>query len=266
MNRHMAKRRRSSARAAALLGLIAGWSVAPASPGAEIDAVLQWSKRVELSTPVSGVVVEIAADTGQRVAKDHVLLRLDTKARAAKVEQAKAELVRDTRLRDEAQREMNRSNDLYAAQLLAEHEMEVVRIALDEAQAQYQTAKAQLVQAESDLYYSEIRAPFDAMVVQRIAEVGQTVASQLQTTPLMVVAEADVMVARGSVSASAARSIKPDQKVVVKFGGRDYEGHVIRVGLEPVAKRDELRYPIDVTFGTPGVVARAGESAKIVLP
>ncbi len=232
----------------------------------ELDATLQWSKRVELSTPVSGVIVDVAVTPGQRVKKEDIMLRLETKARAARVDQAKANVARQTRLLDEANREMGRADEMFAATMMAEHEMEVVRIALDEAKTNFASAKAELAQAESDLYYSEIRAPYDAIVVQRLAEAGQTVASQLQVTPLLVVAEADQMIARTSVTSSTARTLKPDQKVTVRAGGREYEGRVVRVGLEPLPKRDDTRYPVDVEFGTKGATLRAGEPAKIVLP
>jgi RND family efflux transporter MFP subunit len=253
--------------AGALHALLFGLSSAlAATQAAEVDATLHWSKRVELSTPMSGVIVEIAADTGQRVAKDQVLLRLDTGARAAKVEQAKAQVARQTRLLDEAQREIDRSGELFVAQMMAEHEMEVVRIAYDEARAHFETAKAELAQAQSDLQYSEVRAPFDAVVVQRYAEVGQTVATQIQAVPLLAVAEADAMIAQAAVSASVARSLKPDQKATVRAGGKEFEGRVMRVGMEPLPRRDETRYAVDIHFNTRGTTLRTGESARVVLP
>lgn len=64
----------------------------------------------------------------QRVKKDTILLRLDTAARAADVESAKAQLTMHARLLDEAQRELSRSQELFSATL---------------------------AQAESDLKYSE---------------------------------------------------------------------------------------------------------------
>jgi RND family efflux transporter MFP subunit len=232
----------------------------------EFDATLQWARRVELSTPVSGVVVDVFAQVGQHVSKDQVLLRLDTKVREANLEQSKAQLTRHTRLRGEAQRELDRSQELFNATLLSEHEMELARIGFDAAEAELQKAKAALAQAESDLKYSDVRAPFDAVVVQRFAELGQTVATQLQATPLFAVAQADVMVARSAVTLAQLHALKAEQGVTVKTGGRSYEGRITQLGSEPVPKRDETKYAIEVTFATKGVALRAGEAAKIVVP
>lgn len=233
---------------------------------AEFDASLQWARRVELSTPVSGVVVEVAAQVGQRVGQNQLLLRLDNEVQQANVQQFKAQLARQTRLRSEAQRELDRSQELFNATLLSEHEMEQARIGLDAAEAEFQKANAALVQAANELKYSEVRAPFDAVVVQRFVEVGQTVVTRLQTVPLFAVAQADLMVARSAVSLAQVRALKMEQMVTVKVAGRSYEGRISQLGEEPLPKRDEVKYAVEVTFATPGVALRAGEAAKIVVP
>lgn len=66
--------------------------------------------------------------------------------------------------------------------------MEMARIVFHTAEVKYQKNRATLAQAESDLKYSENRAPFDAIILHRYAEVGQAVATQLQAAPLLVVA------------------------------------------------------------------------------
>ena len=233
---------------------------------AEFDATLQWARRVELSTPVSGVVVEVAAQVGQRVSQDQLLLRLDSKVHEANVQQFKAQLTRHTRLRSEAQRELDRSEELFNATLLSEHEMELARIGFDAAEAEFQKANAALVQAANELKYSEVRAPFDAVVVQRFVEAGQTVVTQLQALPLFAVAQADLMVARSAVTLAQVRTLKMEHVVSVKVAGRSYEGRITQLGEEPLPKRDESKYAVEVTFATQGVALRAGELAKIVVP
>lgn len=233
----------------------------------EIDATLQWSRRVELSTPVSGVIVEVAVQVGQPVSKDQVLLRLDTTVREASVAHAKAQFSRQTRLRDEAQRELKRAQELYNSTLLSEHDIELARIAFDGAEADYQKVKTALVQAESDLRYSEIRAPFDALVVQRYAEIGQTVVTQMQATPLLAVAEAGSMIAVAVVSAARAQALKLDQRVSVKVGGKQFEARLLRVGFEPTTnKQSEANYSVVAVFSHPGIILRAGQVARMRLP
>lgn len=244
----------------------------------DVDATLQWARRVELSTPVSGVVVEISVQRGERVKKDQALLRLDTRVRQANVDQARAQLERRTRLRDEAQRELDRAQELYNGTLLSNHDLELARVAFADAEAEYQKAKAGLISFESELNYSVVRAPFDGIVVQRYVEVGQTVVTQFQAVPLIVVADGDRMVATTTVQLRRLRKLKEGQQVAVKVAGRRYEGKIVYMALEPVRVSregeatlmidipDDNLYPINVLFDPKGSPLRAGQPAYITLP
>jgi multidrug efflux pump subunit AcrA (membrane-fusion protein) len=44
---------------------------------ADVEALIQWSRRTELATPVSGVVASVAVNAGERAAKGQLLLTLD---------------------------------------------------------------------------------------------------------------------------------------------------------------------------------------------
>ena len=78
---------------AVLLGT-AVWLAAPVAAATDLPASLDWGKRVELSTPVSGVIQNVPVKPGQRVEKDTVLLKLDqrlpTAAKAEATEYSKA--------------------------------------------------------------------------------------------------------------------------------------------------------------------------------
>ena len=62
-------------RVACLLGLVL-LGAGVESAAAEVTGVLDWLRRVELGTPVSGVVAEVLVRPGDRVERDQVLLRL----------------------------------------------------------------------------------------------------------------------------------------------------------------------------------------------
>ena len=54
--------------------------------------------------------------------------------------------------------------------MLSEHELQVAKIGLTSADAAVQAAQSALTQAQLDLEYSVIRAPFAGVVVQRAAK------------------------------------------------------------------------------------------------
>ena len=228
----------------------------------EREAVLQWQRMVPLGTPVSGVVIKVNVRPGNRVEKGEVLLQLDDRVRMARVTALEAELKRAKNNRDESARELERTQDLYDRTLISQHELELVRIQKDAGEAQFQTAKARLVQAQIDLEYSSVRAPFAGWVVDRNVEVGQTVVSELQAEPLVTMVEANLMFARAQVAGSDLGTLKVGDKANVELKGVSYRGNIYHIGLNPIVGKED-HYNVDVAFDTGGKLFRAGQAAKV---
>lgn len=228
----------------------------------EENATLHWARKVALGTPVSGVIAEVAAQAGDKVAKGQVLLHLDDRALRAKVRSQEAETVRATEDRDEAKRELDRTQELYDRTLLADHDLQLAKNQLVAAEADLAAVEAELAQAQWALEYSAVRAPFDGWVLKRNAEAGQTVVSQLQAEPLMELAEAGAMLARARVAPDALKRLKTGQSVDVTASGKRYAGSVRHIALEP---DKDGRYDVDVWFETRDLL-RAGLPAKVMLP
>ena len=234
---------------------------------ADLQATLQWHRRVELSTPVSGVVVEVLVETGNKVTKGNALLKLDSHVRQARLEQAKAELEQQEKLRAEAKKELDRAQELYDRTVLSNHELEVAKIDDASANAKYFAARAAVAQYESDLNYSVVRAPFDGVVVNRFAEVGQTVINELKPMVLFIFAETGKMIARTEIAPGKLSTLKTGQAIAVKVAGKRFHGKIMYLGLEPASGLGEdARYTLEVEFEPGDSILRAGQLATLVLP
>lgn len=234
---------------------------------AELPATVHWAQRVELGTPVSGVVAQVNVTPGARVRKGEVLVTLDARRFRAELMQARAEMERLTQVHAEAERENERAQELYDRTLLSDHELEVTKIAHATAAAQLQAAKTAVTKAELDLEYSRVRAPFDALVLEVRAGVGQAVAADLTTVPLVTVAEAGRRIVRAVLEEGRLADIRPGLALDVRTGGRVYAGKVTHIGLEPVTGAATLAYPVDILIDVPEDAAlRAGQPASVVLP
>ena len=244
-------------------GMLALWLLGGTASAETLEARLQWAQRVALGTPVSGMIAAVDAEPGQRVEEGQVLLRLDARPLRARVAGLEAELVGKRHDRDEARRELERTQELYERTLLADRDLSLAGIALANAEAALKTTEARLAQARWELEYSEIRAPFAAWLLRRQAEPGQTVISNLQAEPLLVVARAGVMLARAMVGAERLPALAPGQALTVTVAGRAYPGRVRRIALEPDASG---RYAVDVRFDSGEGLLRAGLPARIELP
>lgn len=243
---------------AALLTLTAFQAVA-----FEVDGVLAWSKRITLSTPVSGVVQSVEVVPGQRVEKGARLLSLDPRPVQARRARAAAALKSAEANREEARREMDRATELYDRTVLSDHELKQAEINLAAAEAAYASAHAELKLARLDLEYGRLTAPFDGWVLSRSVEPGETVVNRIEARPLLSLAEAGRMVARTSVGAERAAALSPGMAVAVTVNGERFEGRIRAIGMEP--PQGSNLYPLEVEFTTEAVL-RAGQRATVDLP
>lgn len=232
---------------------------------AEYDAVLDWNRKAKLSTPVSGVVAKVNVRPGDRVLAGDVLLQLENGVIQANLEKAKADVQHNERLYKEAERELERNQELYDRTVLSDHELELAHIGFTQAEAQLKSAQAQMAKMDYDLRHSEIKAPFNGIVIARNVNEGETVVSSEAPPVLLEVAEADVMIAEFQVSGAQLGRFAMGKKATVNVGSRRYAGEVSAVGFEPLSKNSN-KYLINVRFGTKGKLLRAGRSAKVVLP
>jgi RND family efflux transporter MFP subunit len=232
---------------------------------ADIQATLQWSQRVELSTPVSGVVKTVNVSVGDMVKKDQVLLTLDSTAFQARVAGNQSEITRLRAEVEEAKRDLNRVQELYQRTVVSTTDLDKAKLVLVRNRSSLSEARARLRQNKKELDYASIRAPFDAVVVLRQAEPGQSVAAGLQPQMLLTLARSGEMIARAHLPYTQMDKLTAGQTLSVSVDGTSYTGKIRTLGLEPVKINEEWVYPVDVAFPSNDTL-RAGAPALLKLP
>ena len=231
----------------------------------DIPAVLQWSQRVELSPRVSGIVREVRAGVGERVKKEQVLLTLDDQIYRTRVAEASAAVARHREEVAEAKRDLDRTQELYDRAVISTSELDQAKLRHARARSLLDEAQARLLRERKNLEDAVVRAPFDAVVVARQAEPGQNVVVGLQPQPVLALARAGEMVARFLVTPAQIGGLKVGQAVTVVVDGREYPASLKSLGLEPVARKDGIAYPVDALFPVKETL-RAGAGATVRLP
>lgn len=209
-----------------------------------------------LSPLSAGVLAEIHAVEGRRVAKGEVLFRLDS--RMAEVALRKAE-------EDEAFAEQT----LARQRILLQTDGTSQR-ALQEAQQRLSEARNALAAARTGLAYLEIVAPLAGTVSQLNARVGQAVDA---TTILAKIVDLDRLVVTAGVPAEEAAALKPGQRVFLGSDSTVPHGTLAIVGREVDIGTGTYRVQVSVPPGagfTPGqfteirIVARERKEVLVI--
>ena len=241
---------------ASLAVCLAGMSAS----AADYPAVLAWMQRVVLSTPVSGVVTLVPAVAGERVSEGQVLVQLDKRPFESALRKAEAQAHKYRLNREEAERELQRTRELYERTVISVHDLQVEEIAFASADADYASARAELEAAQLHLEYATVLAPFAGLVLEVGVAPGQTVVNTQQATPMVTLARDRPMVAHARVTAEEARALSPGQAATVEVNGQTYPAKVVQIGAEADASgRDDL----SVSFDPGDATLRAGLPASI---
>ncbi len=206
------------------------------------------TRKVDVKAETYGRIVKLAVDKGDRVEKGDVIARLSPEERPARLAEAKA-------LREQREIEYQASLRLSEKGYRAETHLAGAKAALE-------SAAAALARAEVELRNTTIRAPFEGLVADRQAEIGDfidkgdAVARILDLDPVLAVAQISER-SRGRVAVGGAAR-------VTLIGGTEVAGEIRFVATEADATTRTFR--IEVELPNPAATIPDGITAEIRLP
>jgi len=250
-----------------ILALAAGLLATLPAAAVELQARVDWSERYTISTPLAGVVREVAVRPGDLVERDQVLFTLDTRRLRAEARAVEAEIERLRLDLSEADREVERAEELYDRTLIAIRELELARIQRAMAAARLARAQAEQQRIRVDLDDSRIRAPAAGRVLTVAITLGEAISPTLAPPVLATIGSTEPMRADATVDPELAASLQPGQTVGVDVGsGETYTGVISAVGWELEDIGFGPGYRVEVRFSPPETVQlRSGQPARVRL-
>lgn len=232
---------------------------------ADLQARLDWGARYAVSSPLAGVVREVAAHPGDLVDANQLLFTLDTRRLRAEAQAVTAEIERLQLDLSEADREVERAEELYDRTLIAVRELELARIQRAMAAARLARAQAEQQRIRIDLEDSRIRAPAAGRVLTVAVTVGEAISPTLAPPVLATLGSINPMLAHATADAELASRLEPGQSVRVEVdSGEVYSGTISAVGWELEDIGFGPGYRIEARFALPEAVQlRAGQSARL---
>jgi len=241
---------------------------AQASAAVQLSGRLEWVRKVEMRAVENGVVDEVLITLGEHVDEGDLLLRMDQREAIAGSLEAKADVARSQIVLEDAERELARAQELFDRGLIASEELKDAELLKAAAQAEVESAKAKQAAADVLLERTELRAPFDGIIVEDNAYRGAVIYKTLQQEPLVAVAPTSQMLARVLVTSDILRRYRPGQSAKINVRGRLRDGLIYSLGVEAVRiDPDGAVYELDVIFDSkPDEILRPSEFVQVTLP
>ncbi len=184
-------------------------------PGLSSVGSLRAINGVAVANEVAGVVSEVAFESGQRVSKGDVLIRLEDSVDQAALAalEAQAQLANET---------YQRYSNLLPRNAVSQSQF-------DEARANYQAARADAEQQRAQLNKKTIRAPFDGVVGLRQVDLGEYIAVG---TPIVDLNMLDPIHVDYSVPERALEQVAAGRSIeitVAAYPDRVFEGEILAI-------------------------------------
>lgn len=136
---------------------------------------LKAASRSEISTKFLATIQNIHVSAGDFVRQDDLLITLNTRELDARLRQTKEVLSAAEAAVLEAESDFDRSTTLKRSNAISQREFDASERKLNVARADQRRAEQSVNEAEILLSYSQIKAPKDGRIVDRLAEPGDTV-------------------------------------------------------------------------------------------
>jgi HlyD family secretion protein len=222
---------------------------------------------VSVGTQVSGTVRKLYVDFNDKVKQGQPLLELDDALVSAAERQSAANVVSAQASLELAQANEARMQALFAQEYVSRQEYDQARQALKSAQAQVALARAQNDRDRANLNFTVIRSPVDGVVVDRVVDLGQTVAASFQTPVLIKIAQ-DLSEMRIDTAFAEADigNIREGQKArftVDAFPNKNFTGEVQQIRLNPTNTQNVVTYNVRINVANPDQVLLPGMTAYV---
>lgn len=210
--------------------------------------IIEPSMKINISSPVEGVLAKKPFKLGQQVKKGDLLFSLRSDVEIASVELAK--------IRAEfAKRHYERNEELYQDDVISIHER-------DEFLTEYKVAVQELQQTRAVLGMRSVHSPISGVVIDYFVESGEFVTNQ----PVLALAALDPLKVEivmpyeslGSVAPESALTVHPVEPV-----GGQYSAKVFMI--DPVIDAASGTYRIRAHIDNPGYKLPAGIECKASL-
>ena len=238
----------------------------------EAVGTVQPQFKTTVSARITANVVELPVTAGQHVRSGDQLVRLDDRDLRARRQQAQEALRRSEATRDLAQSDYTRDKALYEKQVIPKSEFDETTLRRKTSTADVAAFQQALHDAEFAFGYAVIRAPYDAIVVDKLSDVGDMATPG---KPLLTLYESGKLWLESAVPEEQAGTLRIGKTYEIQLDSLDkqMQGQLVEIvpsvdsSSRTITARIALPYTQNVFPGLFGrMMIPVGEHARIMIP
>lgn len=215
---------------------------------------------VNVGSSVSGVVMRLFVQIGDRVEKGQLLAEVDSRAlKARRDAYAAAVQVAQANL-DYAEVDFRRKQQLFDAQIISRSERDLAQKALAVAGQQRDQARATLADSTTQLGFTQIVAPISGVVSTVTTQEGETVAASFAAPTFVTLLDLSKLEVWAYVDETDIGRIhmgQPARFTVDTYGDREFAGVVTSIHPKAEIRDNVVDYVVVLRFTAPrGFVLR----------
>ena len=237
---------------------------------AEATGIVEPIRQVEVKSKASGEILRLHVDIGDEVRPGSLLAEVDPRDVRNRYDQTEADMeVAQARV-EIANAQLDRSEQLLAAEVVTEQEHEARRLEYANAQASLVKAETNFELAELQLEDVTIRAPSAGTIIQKNVEEGQVIQSASQNvsggTTLFVMADLGELRVRALVDETDIGELRSGMSAIVRvdaFPDQAFEGMVENIEPQAVVQQNVTMFAVIVNLDNRSGLLRPGMNAEV---
>ncbi|GMV99540.1 MAG: MexH family multidrug efflux RND transporter periplasmic adaptor subunit [Candidatus Hydrogenedentota bacterium] len=214
-----------------------------------------------LATEVSGKVISVQFEEGDRIGKGTVLVELDHTLLDANLRAAEAAVKENKTRLEQEQVRLARAETLLQDQVTTQQDYDDIRFTVDSLAHRVEAFQAEAERIREEITKKNIVAPFDGIVLQRETEIGEW--KNIGDT-IAVFARSGVFDVVVNVPETTVPFVRPEATAPVRVAGATLVGNIVAV----IPKGDTVSrtFPVKIRLDHPGDVLMEGMSVEVDLP
>lgn len=211
------------------------------------DGLIEPSEVAKVSSQVPGILADVIVERGDRVRKDQVIARLNSKIEKEAVDLALARM-------EFSKRKVFRNQELHRKQLISNHDK-------DEMETELRILELQLREAEEKLEIRTIRSPINGVVVERYISPGEYVGEEA----IMKIARINPLYVEVVVPVEVFGKIEKGMRAEVRPEFPESRNHSARVIIvDRVIDAASGTFGVRLELPNPNYLLPAGLKCKVV--